>query len=64
MKRFAWWVFWLVAYTYLVSTGGFEGAPAKEFVITVCGLAVLTWPLVLPLVQGYCNPRAGRGERP
>jgi hypothetical protein len=58
MKRFAWWVFWLFAYCYAVTQGLFEGAPAKGDVITVVGLWVLLWPLLLPLIQGYCaKPR-------
>lgn len=57
MKRFGWWVFWLVAYTYTVISGGFDGAPWKELWITVAGIFVLTWPLLLPLVSGYRHPR-------
>ena len=47
MKRFAWWVFTFLFYCYAVSTGLFEGAPAKGLVITACGLALLLWPVLL-----------------
>jgi hypothetical protein len=57
MMRFGWWLFWFLAYCYFVSTGGFDGWPAKDVLVTACGVAVLTWPLLLPLVQGYRGPR-------
>ena len=58
MKRFAWWLFGLLMYTCLASTGEFNQGGGWPWYATPLGVLVLIWPLLLPLIEGYCaKPR-------
>jgi hypothetical protein len=47
VKRFFWWLFWFLLYTYLVSTGQFGPQGGGNPVVVLAGVLVVFWPAVL-----------------